>query len=120
LFIQTVALRHATSRTFRFAAGESHRESEAFFWTIGAALGKGPSVRKKRCCTIQFQFHYTEFCTPIGVLRLVSGSHLELEPRRFCSSKQGLWAKFYQGLRRPIPGPLASTALVKTCISCFY
>jgi len=33
---------------------------------------------------------------------------------------EGLREKFYQGVRRPIPGPLASETLAETCIACLY
>jgi len=34
--------------------------------------------------------------------------------------REGLREKFYQGVRKPIPDPLASGALVKSCIDCWY
>ena len=28
--------------------------------------------------------------------------------------------EFYQGIRRPIPSPLASKVLIETCMACLY
>ena len=45
---------------------------------------------------------------------------LTVDSKNLCTGVDRASEKFYQGVRRPIPGPQASIALVQICVACLY
>jgi len=67
-------------------------------------------IQKMPACQNHSVFHQQTNIWSAVIVQITAG---------YCTA-QGLWEKFHQGIRRPIPGPLNSGALVEICVACLY